>query len=96
MLCLLKQLTNYNAMNAMTKKPKNNATQNQTTATPAHYEELSELLLESVGGGWFLWWGNLEWWEEWWNWWKKYEEPKTFNGSIIGGEKRKRKRNRIF
>ena len=47
-----------NAINAMTKKQNNATTCNQpndaTKVTPAHYEELEELQLESVAGGW-LW-----------------------------------------
>ena len=48
----------------MTKKQNNATTCNQPNGgengggkvTPAHYEELEELQLESVAGGW-LWWG---------------------------------------
>jgi hypothetical protein len=44
-----------NAINAMTKKQNNATTCNQpndaTKVTPAHYEELEELQLESVAGG---------------------------------------------
>ena len=45
-----------NAINAMTKKQNNATTCNQPNGgvTPAHYEELEELQLESVAGGW-LW-----------------------------------------
>ena len=44
-----------NAINAMTKKQNNATTCNQMgVVTPAHYEELEELQLESVAGGW-LW-----------------------------------------
>ena len=44
-----------NAINAMTKKQNNATTCNQPNGggkvTPAHYEELEELQLESVAGG---------------------------------------------
>ena len=59
-----------NAMNAMTKKQRKqntakrneelNAT-NQMVVTPAHYEELEELQLESVAGG------NRQWQRHRWN-----------------------------
>ena len=50
-----------NAINAMTKKQNNATTCNQPNGgengggkvTPAHYEELEELQLESVAGTWF-------------------------------------------
>ncbi len=46
-----------NAINAMTKKQNNATTCNQPNGggkvTPAHYEELEELQLESVAGGFF-------------------------------------------